>query len=180
MPTFNDKDLTEHFVASQAADIAETTKKLYPGVSEKIILSVNNRQEVNNRALALLEEKGEELCSSLFALCAERDPRIAAAVQMGWYVGDFLGIGMFCNHIAKHALEEEGDFDKAVIYRTFCIATLRVGVAHVESETIADIISMIYDAEVTSITEDDWDTAHANLAIEQAENEVMWEDSQNL
>ena len=115
--------------------------------------------------------------SSLLAVMAERDKRVAMALEIGWTVGGYIGIGMFFNGLSKQALGE-GELEKATYLRAFSIAVVRGGVSHVQSEAFDMLIGQLYAINF-SVSEKDWDEAHARQTLEDAEVEVMWQDSQN-
>lgn len=180
MPLTNDKDLSEDFTSSEAKAVAKSSQSIEAIDSEasgRLIKSIEQHEEINERALALVDSKGDLLFSSLLALMAERDKRVAMALEIGWTVGGYIGIGMFFNGLSKQALREN-DSDKATYLRAFSIAVVRGGVSHVGSEAFDMLIGELYAINF-SVSEKDWDEAHARQTLEDAEVEVMWQDSQN-
>ena len=177
MPLTNDKDLSEDFTSSQAKAVAKSSEIIDSERSGRMVKSIEQHEEINKRALALVDSKGDLLISSLFALMAERDQRVAMALEMGWAAGGYIVIGMLLNNLSKQALREK-DSDKATYLRAFSIAVVRGGVSHVGSEAFDMLIGELYAIKF-SVSEKDWDEAHARQALEDAEVEVMWQDSQN-
>ena len=180
MPITNDKDLSEDFTCSEAKEVARASQSIEAidsEASERLIKSIEQYEEVNENALALVDSKGDLLFSSLLAVMAERDKRVAMALEIGWTVGGYIGIGMFFNGLSKQALGE-GELEKATYLRAFSIAVVRGGVSHVQSEAFDMLIGELYAINF-SVSEKDWDEAHARQTLEDAEVEVMWQDSQN-
>lgn len=180
MPITNDKDLSEDFTCSEAKEVARASQSIEAidsEASERLIKSIEQYEEVNENALALVDSKGDLLFSSLLAVMAERDKRVAMALEIGWTVGGYIGIGMFFNGLSKQALGE-GELEKATYLRAFSIAVVRGGVSHVQSEAFDMLIGQLYAINF-SVSEKDWDEAHARQTLEDAEVEVMWQDSQN-
>jgi hypothetical protein len=180
MPITNDKDLSEDFTCSEAKEVARASQSIEAIDSEasgRLIKSIEQYEEVNENALALVDSKGDLLFSSLLAVMAERDKRVAMALEVGWTVGGYIGIGMFFNGLSKQALGE-GELEKATYLRAFSIAVVRGGVSHVQSEAFDMLIGELYAINF-SVSEKDWDEAHARQTLEDAEVEVMWQDSQN-
>ena len=177
MPLTNDKDLSEDFTCSEAKAVAKASGTIDSEASEKLIKSIEQYEEVNENALALVDSKGDLLFSSLLAVMAERDKRVAMALEIGWTVGGYAGIGMFFNGLSKQALKEN-DPDKATYLRAFSIAVVRGGVSPIKSEAFDMLIGELYAIKF-SVSEKDWDEAHARQTLEDAEVEVMWQDSQN-
>ena len=62
--------------------------------------------------------------------------------------------------------------------RAFSIAVVRGGVSPIKSEAFDMLIGELYAIKF-SVSEKDWDEAHARQTLEDAEVEVMWQDSQN-
>jgi hypothetical protein len=180
MPSTEDKDLSEDFTCSEAKAVAKASQSIEAIDSEasgRLIQSIEQHEEINERALALVDSKGDLLFASLAAVMAERDKRIAMSLEIGWAVGGYAGIGMFFNGLAKQAIREN-NIDKAVFLRAFSIVSVRVGVPLVESEAFDMLIKELYAIDF-AIEEKDWDEAHARQALEEAEVEVMWQDSKN-
>ena len=143
------------------------------------------REQVNYKALEIVEDKGAELCSSMFAVMAEELDEVAAIAEMGWAVQQFVGVGHAFNRMSEMVIgiknldaEDDIDWEKAVMYRVFAIAAVRWGIPHVESESFDQFVRPLYAAQVSIPDEDLWDQAHARLQLENAELDVFWNEDE--
>jgi hypothetical protein len=180
-----DADLSFEFLNPDILKFAKHVDKKDPRQAKQLREMYRRREQVNYKALQIIENKGAELCASMIAVMAEDHEEIASIAEMGWAVDQFRGIALAFNRMAEMSINlrpshelYEHYFERAVMYRVFAIATLRWGAPHVESSTFDEFIREVYNAEINIPDEDLWDQAHARLQLENAELDVMWNEDE--
>ena len=135
------------------------------------------REAVNAAAMEMIDEQGLGPCSAMAVLKAEKDPRLIFVLNVGWAVDGFAGVASFLNNISAKACDA-GNFEKAVMLRMFAICALQNGIAHVDSEEVDEILTEVYSLKIEMPNQDEWNEAAARDALEEAETEFLWQESQ--
>lgn len=144
--------------------------------ADKIRKDIAIREEIEYKALEIVDDYSAELIGALIFNRASSDPRMAFITEMGWMMDGFNGTAQFFCSLASAAVSKK-DYSKALILRVFSIATEHFGVQHVENEEVAELVRDMYDMPVSMPTQEEWDQASATLAFQEADTEFTWNET---
>lgn len=170
-------------------DYCQTASKHYVELLEKlgkdedkdrikrIKESIFKREQVDESAKEVIKEHGLNVCSAMAVVKAEDNPRLIFVFEVGWAVDGFRGVAHFCNNLSGMACDK-GDYERAVMLRVFAICAIQAGIGHISTEMVDEILTEVYDLELTTPTQEEWDQATATSALTEAEVEFDWQQTQ--
>lgn len=164
---------SEEYVMGYLEKLAQLSEDEHPKRSKRIRQMIKRREEVNNLAIEIIEEKSPGLCAAVCALYAEKEEGLHFAIEMGWAVNRFRGVHDIFNNIS-HMCVENNHFESALMYRIFAIAVQSVGVEKGKDEEFDNILRRTYNVALRVPDEDTWDQAYARMVLNDTETEAMW------
>lgn len=160
------------YVSPEILKFAELIGKEDPIRATNFKIGVKKREQINNAAIKMIDEKTPQLCASLCAIYAQEHEELILAIEMGWAVARFEGIADIFNNISKMCVDR-GDIETALMYRVFAIAIKQVGIEKFSSDEFDSILERAYNLDLKLPTEELWDQANARMILEETEVEAF-------